>query len=137
MPPAHHNVKDELAPGVYPSNKFGANFVSVQVLCETGRSDGPAVPWSAASAAATRKTSSGRPCCRQVATTVSTRSASRLPAALSDPKLPLRHNTTGRKARAHTLFVGATLSTGAMAQGAATGCGRSAPLAYHLSERPV
>ena len=55
--------------------------------------------WSTASPAPTRKASSGRPCCRHVATTVSSRSAKRLPASLSDPKLPFRHSTAGRTSR--------------------------------------
>jgi hypothetical protein len=46
-----------------------------------------------------------------VATTVSSRSANRLPAALSGPELPLRYNTAGRKAHSATLFVGSTPST--------------------------
>ena len=80
----------------------GRVSVSVQSPCAAGRSDGAAVPWSAASPAATGKSSSRRPYRRQVATTVGSRSANRLPAALSDPKLPLRHNTAGRKARSDT-----------------------------------
>jgi len=73
-----------------------------------GSSDGAAVPWSAASPAATKKSSSRRACCRQVATTVSNRSANRLPASLSEPKLPFRHRTAGRRARSDTLLVGST-----------------------------
>lgn len=60
------------------------------------------VHWSAASPAATRKSSSCRPCWRQEATTVSSRSANRLPDSLSEPKLPLRHSTAGRSARSAT-----------------------------------
>src|SRR5262249_33816275 len=41
--------------------------------------------------------SNGRPCCRQVATTASSRSTNRLPASLSEPKQPLRHSTAGRR----------------------------------------
>jgi hypothetical protein len=69
------------------------------------------VPWSAASPAATRKSNGRRSRCRQVATTVSSRSANRLPAALSAPKLPVRQRTAGRKARSATLLVGSTPST--------------------------
>src|SRR5207253_9854418 len=76
-----------------------------------GSRDGGGRPRDAASLAATRKSNNRRPCCRQVATTVSSRSANRLPAALSDPKLPLRHSTAGRKARSDTLLVGSTPST--------------------------
>src|SRR5689334_5791617 len=39
-----------------------------------------------------------RPCCRQVAATVSTHSANRFPAALSEPNLLLRLSTAGRRA---------------------------------------
>src|SRR5207237_7889110 len=86
-------------------------LVSVQPPWPAGSSDGAAVPWSAASPAATRNSNSGRPCWRQEATTVRSRSANRLPASLSAPKLPLRHNTAGRRARSDTLLVGSTPST--------------------------
>jgi hypothetical protein len=48
------------------------------------------IPRSVAALAAIRKSSRERPCCRQIAATLSSRSAKRLPASLSDPKLPLR-----------------------------------------------
>ena len=69
------------------------------------------MPRSAAAPAATRNSSSGRPCWRQEATTVSSRSATGLPAWLSEPKLPLGHSTAGRRARSDTLLVGSTPST--------------------------
>ena len=43
--------------------------------------------------------------------TVNNRSANRQPAPLSEPKLPLRHKTAGRRARSDTLLVGSTPST--------------------------
>ena len=95
---------------------LGEQGVSVQAPWPAGSSDGAPVPWSAASPAATRKANSGRRCRRQVAATVSSRSAKRLPASRSDPKLPLRLSTAGRKARSDTLFVGSTPSTRANLQ---------------------
>src|SRR5579883_1883222 len=75
--------------------------------CGAG-SRGGALPRTAASPAATRKSRSGRPCWPHAATTVSSRSAYRLPASLSEPKLPLRHSTAGRRARpARTCLRGA------------------------------
>src|SRR5215211_7824876 len=84
--------------------------VGVHSPCGAGRSDGAAVPWRAASPTVTRKSNTCRPCWRQDATTVSGRSAKRLPTALSDPKLPLRHSTAGRKGGSATLLVGSTPS---------------------------
>ena len=51
--------------------------VIVQRPWLAGSSDGAGVPCSAASPAVTRKASTDRRCCRQVATTVSSRSANR------------------------------------------------------------
>src|SRR5205823_14381476 len=85
--------------------------VSVQPPWPAGISDGGELARSAVSPAATRNANSGRPCCLQDATTVSTRSANRLPASLSAPKLPLRHSTAGRKARSAPLLVGSSPST--------------------------
>jgi len=109
-----------------------------------GSSDGAAVPWSAPSPAATRKASSGRPCCRQVTATVSSRSANRLPASLSEPKLPSRHSTAGRKARSATLFVGSTPSTPGkgpqrpppLRQFAAQPCGFAVRILLPTSQQP-
>jgi hypothetical protein len=84
--------------------------VTVRVPYGAGGREGGGLPRNAASPAATRKSSNRRPCCRQVATTVSSRSANRLPASLSDPKLPLRHSTAGRRARSAPLLVGSTPS---------------------------
>src|SRR5919199_1665542 len=84
---------------------------SVQSPWPAGSSDGGELPRSAASTAAAKKSNSGCPCCRQVATTVNNRSANRLPASLSDPKLPLRQSTAGRRARSARLLVGSTPST--------------------------
>jgi hypothetical protein len=83
----------------------------VQPARPVGSSDGLGVPRSADSPTATRKSSSGRPCCRQGATTVRSRSPNRLPASLSDPKLPFRQSTAGRKAHSAPLLVGSTPST--------------------------
>ncbi len=83
-----------------------AAAVIVQPPCGAGIKDGGGIRRSPASPTATRKSSNGRPCCRQVATAVNSRSAKRLPASLSEAKLPLRHSTTGRRARSDTLFVG-------------------------------
>src|SRR5581483_6856720 len=95
-------------------------FVSVQPPgCGAGSRDGNGLLRRTASLAATRKSSRRLPCCRQVATTVSSRSAKRLPASLSDPKLPLRHSTAGRTARSAPLFVGSTPSTRAKVHSAA------------------
>ncbi len=55
--------------------------------CSAGSKDGGGLPRRPASPAATRKSSRRRPCCRQEATTVSTRSTNRLPALLSELKL--------------------------------------------------
>ena len=55
--------------------------VIVQPPCGAGSRDGGGLPRPAASPAA----NSGRPCWRQEATTVSSRSANRLPASLSEP----------------------------------------------------
>src|SRR5215212_3300956 len=93
--------------------------VIVQPPRGVGTNDGDGLPCSAASPAATRKSSSERPCCRQVAPTVNKRSTNRLPASLSEPKLPLRHSTAGRKARSETLFVGSTPPTRAKVHSAA------------------
>lgn len=79
--------------------------------CAVERSEGASVPRSTASPVAHRKSKTHRPCCRQVATTVNIRSANRLPALLSEPKLPLRHSTAGHSTRSATLFVGSTPST--------------------------
>src|SRR5947207_12293988 len=94
-------------------------MVSVQLPWPAGSSDGAAVPWSAASPAATRKSSNDRPCWRHDATIVSSRSANRLPASLSEPKLPFRHSTAGRNARSAPLFVGRldTVHAGTSPQG--------------------
>jgi len=59
--------------------------VYVSVHTPAGTSDGAAVPVRAAWTASTRNPSTSRPCCRQVATTVWTRSTNRLPASLSVP----------------------------------------------------
>ncbi len=80
-------------------------------ILSTPSRHGAAMPWSAASLAATRKCSRCRPFWRQEATTVSSRSTNRLPASLSDPKPPLRHRTTGCKTRFATSLVGSTPST--------------------------
>src|SRR5215213_5333457 len=93
-------------------------LVTIQPPHGTGSREGGGLPRSAASSTATRKSTSDRPCCRQVAATASDRSAKRLPPSLSDPKLPLRHNTAGRKARSATLLVGSTPSTRAQVHSA-------------------
>ncbi len=86
-----------------PRSAVARRTVSVQPPCRAGSSEGAAVPWRAASPAATRKSSSPRPCCRHVAATVSNRSANRLPASLSDPKLPLRQSTAGESAHSNSV----------------------------------
>src|SRR5438067_4904193 len=65
------------------------SYVSVHSPDRAGKSDGGGLPRNAASPAATRNANSGRPCWRQDATIVSSRSANRLPASLAEPKLPL------------------------------------------------
>ena len=86
-------------------------LVTVQPAGGAGSRDGGGLPRTAASPAVTNSANSGRPCWRHDATTVSSRSANRQPASLSDPKLPLRHSTAGRKGRSAILFVGSTPAT--------------------------
>jgi hypothetical protein len=91
------------------------NSVSVQPPGSLGAAMAGSYP-----AAPPRPQPSGSPaaaaCCRHDATTVNSRSANRLPVSLSEPKLPLRHSTAGRKARSDTLLVGSTPSTRAKVQ---------------------
>jgi hypothetical protein len=63
-----------------------------------GRSEGGAVARSAASPAATRQSSSGRPCRRRDATIVCSPAASRMPAAVSEPELPWHQSTAWLRA---------------------------------------
>src|SRR3954452_5704489 len=93
------------------SNAMAFLRVTVQLPRGAESREGGGLLRNAASPAATRNSNTGRPCWQHDATTVSRRSANRLPAALSDPKLPLRHSTTGRSARSATLLVGSTPST--------------------------
>src|SRR5262245_40379646 len=72
---------------------------------------GGARPCLQASMQSLRKANTFLPCCRQVCTTVSTRSTNRLPCGLSVPPLVLRHNTPCRSARSPALLVGSTPST--------------------------
>src|SRR3954454_799327 len=62
--------------------------VVVQPPCGTASNEGGGLPCNAASPAATRKSSRGRPCWRQEATTVTSHRANRLPASPSASKLP-------------------------------------------------
>ena len=130
VPGRHHFAREarDVAPMrtseslVYPlsrPHRFSAvSQVFVQVSCSAGSRDGRRLPRNAALPAATKKSNSDRPCCRQVATTVSNHSANRAPASLSVPKLPFRHSTAGRNARSATLLVGPTPSTRAKVHGA-------------------
>src|SRR4051812_37930668 len=85
--------------------------VRIEPAYGAGSREGGALRRTAASPAATKNANNGRPCCRQVATTVRSCSANRLPASLLEPILPLRHSTAGRRARSATLLVGSTPST--------------------------
>jgi hypothetical protein len=67
--------------GYSPDTEF---LVIVQPRADTGSSDGGGTPRKVASPAATRKSSSGRPCCRQLATTASSRSVANLLPAQAD-----------------------------------------------------
>src|SRR5262245_46134711 len=68
-------------------------------------------PCRQASMQSLRKVNTSLPCCRQVCTTVSTRSTNRLPCGLSVPPLVLRHSTPCRSALSPALLVGSTPST--------------------------
>src|SRR5689334_11762887 len=76
-------------PGVPRNAALTAGINSTGVTVQHPRGvqikDGGGLPRSTASLATTKNSNSDRPCCRQVATTVSSRSANRLPASLSDP----------------------------------------------------
>src|SRR3954467_7994999 len=93
------------------SNAMAFLRVTVQLPRGAESREGGGLLRNAASPAATRNSNTGRPCWRHDATTVNSRSAKRLPAWLSEPKLPLRHSTAGRRARSDTLLVGSTPSS--------------------------
>ena len=61
----------------------GESVITVQPPCGIGIKHGSGLPRNTASPAASRKSNSGRPWCRQVATTVRSRSAKRLLASLA------------------------------------------------------
>jgi hypothetical protein len=62
----------------------------------------------AARAHPVRESGTPRPCCRQVATTVSTRSTNRLPPAESVPERVSRQQTAWRSGRSAALSCGST-----------------------------
>jgi len=57
-----------------------------------------------------------------VATTLSSRSVKRLPASLSDPKLPLGHRTAGRRARCDPWVGSPTMSSSETIHGVVPPC---------------
>src|SRR6266851_9038136 len=102
-----------------PVNRGISASTSDQLSRDAASSDGGGPPHNAAFTAQTRNSSIDRSCWRHDAAAVNSLAAKRLPASLSDPKLPLRHSTAGRNARSDTLLVGSTPSTRAKVHSAA------------------
>src|SRR5215207_2961281 len=75
------------------SNAMAFLRVTVQLPRGAESREGGGLLRNAASPAATRNANTGRPCWRHDATTVNSLSAKRLPAWLSEPKLPFRPST--------------------------------------------